>query len=81
MDNINPNYYKDGIETIDYLESKVSREAFEGFLACNCIKYLTRYKKKNGIEDLNKTKWYLERLISTLTTTTPSLTHVVKNED
>jgi hypothetical protein len=40
-------------------------EAYDmGFLDGNVLKYLLRYRKKNGLEDLKKAKWYLERLIS-----------------
>lgn len=63
-DNINPDHYTyGGIETIDYLEAKLSKEAFEGFLAGNILKYVSRYNKKNGTEDLLKAEWYLNRLI------------------
>jgi hypothetical protein len=33
------------------------------YLEGNVIKYISRYKFKNGLEDLNKAKWYLETLI------------------
>jgi hypothetical protein len=33
------------------------------FLEGNVIKYVTRYKMKNGLEDLKKAQWYLNRLI------------------
>jgi len=58
-DNINPNHYKQGsIEVIDFiLDQKMS------YLEGNIIKYVSRYKFKNGIEDLNKAKWYIEKLI------------------
>ncbi len=41
----------------------MSKEAFAGFLHGNCIKYLARYKDKNGIEDLKKCQHYLSKLI------------------
>lgn len=42
-------------------------EAYDmGFLDGNVLKYLLRYKKKNGLEDLKKAKWYLERLITNI---------------
>lgn len=64
MDNINPMHYKaGGIETIDYIKSKMTAEAFEGYLQGNVIKYISRYRNKNGIEDLHKAEWYLCRLI------------------
>jgi hypothetical protein len=58
MDKINPNYYREGIETADYIESH-TMDYFQG----NIIKYVTRYKMKNGLEDLKKAEWYLQRLI------------------
>jgi hypothetical protein len=62
-DNINsPQHYNQGkIEVIDFiLDQKM------GFLDGNVIKYVARYKHKNGIEDLKKAKWYLDKLISIL---------------
>lgn len=35
-----------------------------GFLEGNIIKYVTRWKKKNGIEDLRKARNYIDLLIS-----------------
>ena len=66
-DPINPNHYKQGgLESIDAIKAFMSKEAFKGFLKGNCQKYLFRYEQKNGIEDLKKCQWYLERLISVL---------------
>lgn len=63
-DPVNPNHYKTGgIETIEFMQAKLSPEAFEGYLAGNVIKYITRYRHKNGVEDLKKGQWYLNRLI------------------
>ena len=33
------------------------------FLEGNIVKYICRYRVKGGLEDLEKAKWYLERLI------------------
>jgi hypothetical protein len=64
IDKINPDHYKvGGIETIDYIAAKLSSEAFEGYLRGNIIKYISRYTDKNGVEDLKKAEWYLQRLI------------------
>ncbi len=41
----------------------MSAEAFAGYLQGNCIKYLSRYRDKNGIEDLLKCQHYLVKLI------------------
>ena len=58
MDNINPDYYRKGIETTDYIQSH-SMDYLEG----NIIKYITRHKSKGGVDDLRKAEWYLTRLI------------------
>ena len=29
----------------------------------NILKYVSRYKYKNGVEDLRKAKWYIDRLL------------------
>lgn len=53
-----PKHYNKGIEVWDYTDSwKMD------FLEGNIIKYVTRYKYKNGIEDLKKAKQFIERLI------------------
>ena len=57
-DPTNPKYYKMGIEPMDYAES----HNFNMYQQ-NILKYITRYHMKNGLEDLHKAKWYLERLI------------------
>jgi hypothetical protein len=61
MSNINhPKHYNSGkIEVIDVIE-----DWSLGFNAGNVIKYVARHKRKGKpIEDLEKAKWYLERLI------------------
>lgn len=58
--NVHPTHYTNkGIQPIDYIEAN-KLDFNEG----NVIKYVTRYKDKNGLEDLKKAKFYLERLIS-----------------
>ena len=58
IEKINPDYYTKGIDCIDYIISH-SMNYLEG----NLVKYVTRYKFKNGLEDLLKARWYLDRLI------------------
>lgn len=39
-------------------------DAYEmNFIEGSILKYLLRYKKKNGLEDLKKAQWYLNFLI------------------
>lgn len=56
-------YTQGGIETIDYLKAKMTPEMFEGFLLGNVLKYTSRFRDKNGREDLEKAKWYLNKLL------------------
>ena len=51
-----------GIECIDCIKSALG-ENFMGFLIGNVIKYTYRYRNKNGLEDLKKARWYLDRAI------------------
>ena len=55
-----PSHYTDGgIETIDYLRAKMSREAFVGFCQGNALKYLSRAGKKgSAAEDFAKAEVY-----------------------
>lgn len=41
----------------------MSREAFAGYLMGNVVKYIARYRDKNGVEDLKKAQHYLDKLI------------------
>jgi hypothetical protein len=60
MDNVNhPKHYNTGkIEVIEFILD----QKFD-FLAGNVVKYISRYKAKNGVEDLKKAKFYLDKLI------------------
>lgn len=59
-----PRHYNSGsIECIDSIKESLDPDGFKGYLKGNVQKYLWRYKQKNGVEDLRKAKWYLDRLI------------------
>ena len=67
MDRINhPQHYTNGkVECIDAIESATAElVGIEAVCVGNVIKYVWRFKMKNGTEDLMKAKWYLERLIA-----------------
>ena len=70
MDNVNhPNHYKSnsGLETIDVI--RAFTEGLNGMEAvdtANVLKYICRWKKKNGLEDLEKAAWYLNDLIQNI---------------
>ena len=60
----NPPHYASGkFECIEVMEDALSKEAVMNFCICNAFKYIFRHKKKNGIEDIQKAKWYLNKYI------------------
>lgn len=62
-----PSHYTQGRwEVIDVIEDALTFEGVEGYLVGNVLKYVMRYRHKNGVEDLRKARWYLDRLISRL---------------
>ena len=62
MVNSPPHYNQAGVECIDAIRAATD-EGYEYYLQGNIIKYLWRYRYKNGVEDLKKAQWYLEKLI------------------
>lgn len=71
-----PKHYisKKGIEVIDVIEAFTDDlNGPEAYYTGNIIKYICRWKHKNGIEDLKKAQWYLNRLIKTLEDSSPVL--------
>lgn len=65
-DNINhpAHYTQGGIECIDAIEAAVTGlQGIEAVCTGNAIKYLWRWKQKNGAEDLRKAIWYINKLI------------------
>lgn len=67
-DAINPAHYKQGgIECIEALKAAtVNLKGIEAVCTANAIKYLWRWKEKNGVTDIAKCIWYCERLIKEL---------------
>lgn len=65
-----PDHYKSesGLEVIDVIEAFTSGfEVVKATDTGNIIKYICRWKKKNGIQDLKKIMWYIQHLIDYLT--------------
>ena len=62
-----PSHYqsKTGIEAIDVIEAFCDGlNGIEAFCTGNALKYMCRWKNKNGIEDLKKAQWYINKLIA-----------------
>ena len=63
-DPINPTYYDNLFDKL--LKSKFTVEDLITIDEFNVLKYLYRWKNKNGIQDLKKAKWYLNSMIKKL---------------
>jgi len=60
-----PHYTNGKVECIDALEAAtMGLHGIEAVCTANAIKYLWRWKHKNGLEDLQKTEWYIKKLIT-----------------
>lgn len=61
-----PSHYKSesGLEVIDVINAFTSDlKGYKAVYTANVIKYICRWNKKNGLQDLMKAKWYLDHLI------------------
>ena len=65
MDNINkPNHYhRNNIDVIKFSELQFDKLELQGFYRINVIKYITRFDRKNKVEDLEKARFYINKLI------------------
>lgn len=62
-----PEHYisETGLETIDVIEAfTFELKGMEAVCTANVLKYICRWKHKNGVQDLKKAQWYLARLIN-----------------
>lgn len=60
-------YNKGGIEAIEYIKQQLGSD-FKYYCAGNVMKYVHRYRYKNGVEDVKKARVYLDWLIKELET-------------
>jgi hypothetical protein len=63
MVNSPSHYAAQGVECIDYIKQQLTEEQYMGYLLGNVTKYLHRHNYKNGLEDLRKAIWYLDRYV------------------
>lgn len=61
MVNSPPHYTNGEIECIDAMIASQGIDAVKDFCICNAFKYIWRTKYKNGIEDIDKAIWYLNK--------------------
>lgn len=55
-----PQHYSGKYECIEIMRDLYGDEFVKNFCIGNAFKYLWRFRKKNGMQDLSKAKWYLE---------------------
>ena len=59
-----PSHYTKGcVECIDAMEAAFGIEIVQHFCVCNAFKYVFRHLNKNGLEDINKAAWYLNKYL------------------
>jgi len=62
MVNNPPHYTVGGIETIDFIQAKLSKEEYKGFLKGTILAYASRLGHKDGTDDAGKIGWYAKKL-------------------
>ena len=65
-DKINPPHYqRNGMECIDAIEAAIQNlSGVEAYATGSAIKYLWRWKEKGGKDDLNKAKWFIQKMVA-----------------
>ena len=64
METVNhPEHYAGKVECIDSMIDTQGIDAVKGFCICNAMKYIWRHNNKNGVEDIRKAVWYLNKYI------------------
>lgn len=59
-----PNHYhRNNMDVIKFAELQFTKEELKGFYRINALKYITRFDRKNGREDLEKGLFYLNKLL------------------
>jgi Protein of unknwon function (DUF3310) len=56
-------YHKGGIDVIGFSEAQFNKDELRGFYRINCLKYITRFDRKGGVEDIKKASFYLNKLL------------------
>ena len=57
-----PHYNQGGMEAIDYIKQQLG-DGIVDYCEGNVLKYLHRWRFKNGLQDLKKAQWYLNKMI------------------
>ena len=57
-----PHYNQGGMEAIDYIKQQLG-DGIVDYCEGNVMKYLHRWRYKNGVQDLKKARWYLNKMV------------------
>jgi hypothetical protein len=61
-----PSHYTQGsVEAIDAIRAALGDVGFQDYCTGNALKYLFRWRHKNGLEDLRKAQWYVNKAVET----------------
>lgn len=61
---VDPKHYRQGnVECIDVMLATQGKQAVQDFCILNAFKYIYRHNLKNGVEDIRKAKWYLDKYV------------------
>lgn len=67
-------YTQGGVECIDAIAAATTGlQGIEAVCTANVIKYIWRWKRKNGVEDIKKALWYLNKLKSVVENPEPTI--------
>lgn len=56
-------YTQGGVECIQAMQAAFGAETVQSFCLCNAFKYIWRANLKNGIQDIEKAKWYINKYL------------------
>lgn len=59
-----PHYETGKFECFDVMREVFGDEVVKNFCICNAFKYIYRSRRKNGVEDLQKADWYINKYIN-----------------
>ena len=64
-DNVHPKHYQlpGGMQVVDVEQAVFGREALMEHCLCSATEYILRHKRKNGIEDIRKAHWWIEKYL------------------
>ena len=62
---VHPNHYKlpNGMQVVDVEVAMLGKEAVQEHCLCTAAEYILQHKGKNGVEDIRKAHWWIEKFL------------------